>query len=92
MLCVSQLVGHVPGPPPHRLLTPFVHFVPIKLADLGRAVQYCLDHDNECQAIAQRAVDIAECEMSVVSQAVYVAKVLEFLGEQQWQQELAMTA
>lgn len=76
----------------HRLLTPFVHFVPIKLAELGRAVQYCLDHDSECKAIAQRAVEIAECEMSVVSQAVYVAKVLEFLGEQQWQLELAMEA
>lgn len=74
---------------PRRLLTPFVHFVPIKLADLGRAVQYCIDNDSECQAIAQQAVDIAECEMSVVSQAVYVAKVLQFVGEQRWQREMA---
>lgn len=68
-----------------------MHFVPIKLKDLGRAVQYCIDHDSECQAIAAQAVDIAECEMSVVSQAVYVAKVLDFLGEQRWQREMATT-
>jgi len=39
------------------LLEPFVHYIPLDddLSNLDEMVQYCIDNDNECEKISERA-------------------------------------
>lgn len=47
------------------------------------AVKHCLKNDRECRKIADSALSLATCELSLATQTRYVIKVLELVQQTQ---------
>jgi len=61
-----------------HLLQPYVHYVPVKsdLGDLRDQIQWCIDHDSECNVIAGNALDFYDKYISKDSVLDYIQGVL----------------
>jgi hypothetical protein len=64
------------------LLQPWVHYVPVAadLSDLDERIQWCLEHDAECQLIATQARQFYEQYLTREGCLAYLKTVLEQLS------------
>lgn len=69
--------------PPHSLLKPFVHYMPVSMEYLPTAVSHCLKNDRECRKIAAKGLSLALCELSIEAQTRYMGHVLHLVQEMQ---------
>jgi hypothetical protein len=65
------------------LLQPWVHYVPVAgdLSDLDERIQWCLEHDAECQQIATRARAFYDQYLTREGCLAYLKSVLDQLSE-----------
>lgn len=61
-----------------KQLKPLVHYVPVKadLSDLESQLQWCVDHDEQCRAIAQAGKELAEALLRPETVRASFAKTL----------------
>jgi hypothetical protein len=72
------------------LLEPYRDHVPVQadLSDLREQIRWCLEHDKECQAIAQRAAELVRKHISTAGILGFLAQTVNAIGKKQEQSEV----
>ena len=67
------------------LLRPFKDHVPVKedLSDLYDKIQWCLEHDDECRAIARAGCELARKHLSRAAISTYLSHTLNTVAKKQ---------
>jgi hypothetical protein len=62
----------------HKLIKPYIHYIPIKadLSDLIEKIQWCMDNDDECQRIVRNARCFYETYLSKNAVLDYMQMIL----------------
>lgn len=65
------------------LMKPFQSYIPTTIEMLPIAVKHCIKHDRECRTIADNALNLAMCELSMDTQEKYMGLVLRLVQQVQ---------